>query len=93
MKYGTVLIPVDVGQLPQREVDMYTLLREYRYRVLVGPETHVLRIEELIQGTAGWGGRFRVQLPASHYSEATTIYGASEQEVAESAARLIDRTY
>jgi hypothetical protein len=70
---------------------MYTLLCEHRYHVQIGSQTHILRIEELISGQVGWGGKFRLQIAASLDSEAQTFYGASKHEVAELGARFLDR--
>jgi hypothetical protein len=70
---------------------MYTLLCEHRYRLQIGSQTYILRIEELISGQVGWGGKFRLQIAGSPNSEAQTLYGASEHEVAELGARFLDR--
>lgn len=67
------------------------LLKEYRYVVQIGSHTQVLSIHELISGLAGWGDRFRLQIPADSYGEAKTIYGASAQEVAEMALEFLSR--
>jgi hypothetical protein len=65
------------------------VLKEHRFTLAVNAETHVLRIEELVQGLALWPSRFRLKLPASLRSEAITIYGESCEDVAERAGRVI----
>lgn len=69
---------------------MFVLLREYRYIVQIGSQSHVLRIEELVSGPVVWGDKFRVQIPPSTGREATTIHGTSADEVAEAAAQFLD---
>jgi len=61
------------------------LLKEHRYMFLVGATDHVFRVEELVKGTAGWPGRFRLKLAASSLWEAQTFYGESCRDVAEKA--------
>ncbi len=61
---------------------MYTLLKEHRYRVQVGIDTHIFVVEERIDGQEGWGGTFRLRIPASVHSAAKTFYGANDKEVA-----------
>ena len=67
------------------------LLREYRYLAKIGSHTQFLNIYELISGTAGWGGPFRLLIPADSYGEEQTIYGASHQEVAQKGHELLTR--
>jgi hypothetical protein len=66
------------------------LLRQHRYLVQIGIESHVLRIEELVSGPPVWRGKFRVQIPASIGREEKTIYGTNADEVAAAAARFLD---
>jgi hypothetical protein len=58
------------------------LLKEHRLRFLLGAETKLLTIEELVVGVTGWPSRFRLKLAASSCSEARTFYGASCYETA-----------
>jgi hypothetical protein len=69
---------------------MFTILREHRYRIQIGSETRILRIEELVSGPAVWEKRFRLQIPAEPGFEAKTIYGSTDQETAELAAEFFD---
>jgi hypothetical protein len=64
------------------------LLKEHRFRFLLGTETKFLTIEELVVGVTGWPSRFRLKLAASSRSEARSFYGASCYEAAEKAARF-----
>jgi hypothetical protein len=66
------------------------LLKQHRYVVQIGIESHLLRIEERVSGLGVWRGKFRVQIPATTRNEATTIYGRSADEVAAAAARFLD---
>lgn len=59
------------------------LLKEHRYLVQIGSHTQIFSVHELISGNAGWGDRFRLQIPADSHGEARTVYGASAGEVAE----------
>ncbi len=61
---------------------MFILIREHRYILSLGLDTHVLRVEELIAGPAPWPGKFRVRLPASMRSEAKTFYGSTGNQAA-----------
>jgi len=65
------------------------LLKEHRYMFLVGATDHVFRVEELVKGTAGWPGRFRLKLAASSLWEAQTFYGESCRDVAEKACQFL----
>jgi hypothetical protein len=65
------------------------LLKEHRYVVHIGSNTHFLNVHELISGLAGWADRFRLQIPADSYGEAMTIYGASHEEVAKRAVDFL----
>lgn len=65
------------------------ILKEHRYVVHVGTVKHVLRIEELVFGPAVWRDKFRLQIPADPNSQATTIYGASAEEVAKLGADFL----
>lgn len=65
------------------------LLKEYRFKCIVGAETHLFTIEEWVKGLAVWPRRFRVRLPASSRSEAKTFYGATCDEAAEKAANFL----
>jgi len=65
------------------------LLKEYRFRCVVGAETHLFTIEEWVKGLAVWPRRFRVRLPASSRTEAKTFYGATCHEAAEKAANFL----
>ena len=67
------------------------LLKEYRYVAHIGSHTQFLHIHELISGTAGWGGPFRLQIPADSYGGEQTIYGESHREVAEKGHQLLTR--
>jgi len=69
------------------------VLKEHRYLVQIGAETRVLRIQELVHGTAGWGGRFRLQIPAEGGADAQTIYGSTSEEVARLAAETFKRAH
>jgi hypothetical protein len=62
------------------------LLREHRFKLVVGAETRLLVIEELAKGLAVWPHKFRLKLPASAHCEARTFYASSCYEVAEKAA-------
>jgi hypothetical protein len=70
---------------------MFTILKEHRYRVQIGSETRILRVEELVSGPAVWVKRFRLQIPAETGLEAKTIYGSTDQETAELGAEFFDR--
>ena len=72
---------------------MFILLRHHRYEVQIGNQSHILRIEELISGSALWGGKFRIQMAANGTVEAKTLYGASADAVAQQAAELLNQTY
>jgi hypothetical protein len=72
---------------------LYIVLKEHRYLVQIGAETHVLRIQELVDGTVGWGGRFRLQIPAGGGANAQTIYGSTGEEVARLAAETFERAH
>ena len=72
---------------------MCIVLKEHRYLVQIGAETLVLRIQELVDGTAGWGGRFRLQIPAGGGVDAQTIYGSTSEEVARLAVETFKRAY
>lgn len=61
---------------------MFTLIREHRYVLSLGLDTHVLRVEELIAGPISWPRKFRIRLPASMRSEAKTFYGTTGNQVA-----------
>ena len=65
------------------------LLREHRFRLIVGTETHLLKIEEMVKGLALWPNKFRLRVPASSRWEAKTFYGASCYEAAEMAAEFM----
>jgi hypothetical protein len=65
------------------------LLKEHRFTFFASGEVHLLRIEELVQGLALWPRRFRIKLPASHCSEAKTIYGSSCDEAAKNAVEFL----
>jgi hypothetical protein len=67
------------------------LLKEYRYVAHIGSHTQFLNIHEVISGAAGWGGPFRLLIPADSYGEEQTIYGASDLEVAEKGHELLTR--
>jgi hypothetical protein len=67
------------------------LLKEYRYVTLIGSHMQFLNIHELISGAVGWGGPFRLLIPADSYGEEQTIYGASHQEVAQKGHELLTR--
>jgi hypothetical protein len=67
------------------------LLNEHLYFVHIGSHTHILSVHELISGVASWADRFRLQIPADSYGEATTIYGASHEEVAMTAMDFLTR--
>jgi hypothetical protein len=67
------------------------LLKEHRFTFFTSGEVHLLRIEELVQGLALWPERFRIKLPASHCSEAKTIYGSSCDEAARSAVEFLTK--
>ena len=69
----------------------FILLKEYRYVVQIGAETHVLRVEELVAGPAVWGGKFRLQILADEQRGAQLIYGTSADEVAQKGAAVMDR--
>jgi|HubBroStandDraft_6_1064221.scaffolds.fasta_scaffold527827_2 phenylacetate-coenzyme A ligase PaaK-like adenylate-forming protein len=68
---------------------MPTILREVPYTVCVRGEEYSLRVQELISGSESWPEKFRVQLHASLRHRAQTIYGPSDQEVAEKAAEYL----
>jgi len=65
------------------------LLKEHRFKVVAGTETHLFTVEELVTGLAGWADKFRLRLPATSSSEARTFYGASCYETAEKAAAFL----
>ena len=57
---------------------------------IIHNEERVLRVEELISGSKQWPKRFRTKLRASNYHRARTIYGVTDKEVAEKAARYLE---
>jgi hypothetical protein len=65
------------------------LLKEHRFMFVVGTATHILRVEELVKGAAGWPRKFRLKLAASSFFEAQTFYGVSCRDVAEKAAKFL----
>jgi|HubBroStandDraft_2_1064218.scaffolds.fasta_scaffold53281_3 hypothetical protein len=67
------------------------LVKDHRFKVFVGNETHLFVVEELVTGLAAWPSKFRLKLHASPRSEAKTFYGASCHEVAEKVADYIAR--
>jgi hypothetical protein len=67
------------------------LLKEHRFTFFASGEVHLLRIEELVQGLALRPRRFRIKLPASHCSEAKTIYGSSCDEAAKNAVEFLTK--
>jgi hypothetical protein len=68
---------------------MQRILKESVYLVQLGPQTHVLRIEELAEEGESWGRKYRLQLPAEGGGETKTIYSSSEMEVALCAAEFL----
>ena len=68
---------------------MHTILREERYIIVIGPQQHLLRIQELLSGPERWPGAFRLVLAASHYHKAHTFHGCSALDVATDAARYL----
>jgi len=70
---------------------MFTILKEHRYRLQIGSETRIFRVEELVSGPAIWVKRFRLQIPAETDLEAKTFYGSTDQETAELAAEFFNR--
>jgi hypothetical protein len=68
---------------------MFILIRHHRYEVQIGSRSVVLRVEELVSGSAVWGGKFRIQLPADGTVEAKTVYGANADAVAGKVAELL----
>lgn len=62
------------------------------YELKIGSASHILRIEELVSGSAVWGGVFRLVISANGSTEAKTIYGATADEVAHRAAELLNET-
>jgi hypothetical protein len=65
------------------------LLREHRFNFFARTEEFVFRVDELVDGIAGWPDRFRLRLPASPHTVAKTFYGASCEEVAGKAADYV----
>jgi hypothetical protein len=70
---------------------MAAMIKEERYIVYIGTEEHVMRVQELLWGLDSWPERFRVLLPASKESTATTIYGSTGREAAERATEFLSR--
>lgn len=70
---------------------MFVLLRHHRYEVQIGEASHVLRVEELVSGSAVWAGKFRARLPATSTAEAKTVYGPTADVVAHQAAEFLSR--
>jgi len=68
---------------------MAELIREERYIFLSGNDQHVIRVQELISGSAGWPDRFRVHVPASHMLKAKKFYGTTARETAERAIEYL----
>ena len=69
----------------------FVLIKEHRYTVQIGVEKHLLRVEELVAGTAVWREKFRLYIPADENRIAETIYGTSADEVAKKGAAYMSR--
>jgi len=68
---------------------MCTLVREHRYVLYHGVQSHILRIEELVSGLAPWPEKFRLQLPASRARQSRTFYESTSEDAAKRAAEFL----
>jgi hypothetical protein len=74
--------------MPLNETNLI-LVKEHRFKFVVGRKMHVFVVEELVEGPVDWPAKFRLRFCASARSEIRTIYGASCYEVAEKAAHSV----
>jgi hypothetical protein len=68
---------------------MASMIKEERYVIEVGNQTHILLLQELLWGSEWWPERFRVQLPAANGRSAENIFGSSARETLEMAAECL----
>lgn len=68
---------------------MPELIKEERYILRVGTEEHVLRVQQLLQGSTPWSERFRIELPASRTRNARKFYGTTAREVVDLAVEFL----
>jgi len=74
--------------MPLNETNLI-LVKEHRFKFVVGRIMHVFVVEELVKGPVDWPDKFRLRFCAPARSEIRTIFGASCYEVAEKAAQYV----
>jgi|GEM_PF-3591809 hypothetical protein len=74
--------------MPLNETSLI-LVKEHRFKCVVGRKMHLFVVEELVEGPADWLDKFRLRFCASARSKIATIFGAGCYEVAEKAAQYV----
>lgn len=69
---------------------MYTLVKEQRYVLYAALDTHLLRIEQYIEGQGHWPDKYRLKVPATKGRHAKTFYGPTSRDVARKAAKYLN---